>query len=174
MRASNAIYDVDEGRPVTQRRVLTRDDERRARDITPHVQCRTEAARHRRLACSEIARHDDDVPRAQHTRERRTERGRRVGGDGGGARDPGADVVRRVGHLGEGDDVAGAQTEQRRQPGDELLRTDRRQDAVRVDAGCCQRLLSAGASDAEDVREADLDALLARQVDTDETCHVFS
>src|SRR5690606_19573454 len=42
----------------------------------------------------------------------------------------------------------------------------------RVDARRSQRLLGAGAAHAEDVGESDHDALVARQVDTDETCHV--
>jgi hypothetical protein len=44
---------------------------------------------------------------------------------------------------------------------------------VRADAGGGQRLLGAGAPDAVDVRERDLEALLAREVDADEACHVL-
>ena len=36
----------------------------------------------------------------------------------------------------------------------------------------CERLRGAGAPDAEDVGERDLDALVAREVDADQTCHV--
>src|SRR4051794_22352343 len=44
---------------------------------------------------------------------------------------------------------------------------------VRADPGGGQRLLGAGAPDAVDVRERDLEALLAREVDADEACHVL-
>ena len=60
---------------------------------------------------------------------------RRVRGDAGGAGQPGADLVRRVGHLGVHDDVARPEAEQRRQPGHQLLGADRRQHRGRVDAG---------------------------------------
>ena len=54
---------------------------------------------------------------------------------GGRARDARAHVVRRVGHLGEGDDVTGTDPEQGRQPGHQLLAADRRQHPVGVDPG---------------------------------------
>ena len=54
---------------------------------------------------------------------------------GVGAGQPRPDLVRRVGDLGVDDDVAGAEAEQRRQPGDQLLGADRRQHRRRVDAG---------------------------------------
>src|SRR5215831_5967768 len=43
---------------------------------------------------------------------------------------------------------------------------------VAADPGGIQRLLGAGAADPVDVGEGDLKALLAREVDTDQTCHV--
>src|SRR4051794_25062513 len=43
---------------------------------------------------------------------------------------------------------------------------------VRVDPGRGQHLLGAGSADAEDVGECDLDALVAREVHTNEACHV--
>src|SRR4029453_14080164 len=43
----------------------------------------------------------------------------------------------------------------------------------RADAGRSQRLGGAGAAHSEDVREGDLDALVARQVDSDESCHMW-
>src|SRR4051794_18550036 len=44
---------------------------------------------------------------------------------------------------------------------------------VRVDAGGGEELLGAGSADAEDVGEGDLDALVAREVHTNEACHVL-
>ncbi len=46
-----------------------------------------------------------------------------------------ADVIGGVGNLRVHDDVARAQSQQGRQPGDELLRADRRQDRGRVETG---------------------------------------
>src|SRR6516165_1762929 len=43
---------------------------------------------------------------------------------------------------------------------------------VTFDPGGIQRLLGAGAADPVDVGEGDLKALFAREVDTDQTCHV--
>src|SRR6476469_2543156 len=43
---------------------------------------------------------------------------------------------------------------------------------ARVDPGGSQRLLGAGTTHSEDVGESDLDALLAREVHTNKTCHV--
>src|SRR5205823_5833276 len=42
---------------------------------------------------------------------------------------------------------------------------------VRADAGLRERLLGAGAAEAEDVGEGDLQPLVTRQVDADEACH---
>src|SRR3954454_17819295 len=42
---------------------------------------------------------------------------------------------------------------------------------VRVDPGRGQHVLGAGSADAEDVGECDLDALVAREVHTNEACH---
>src|SRR6478609_4927055 len=55
---------------------------------------------------------------------------------------------------------------------DQLLVTERVDPGVRVDAGGGQELLGAGTADAVDVGECDLDALVAREVDTNEACHV--
>ena len=41
-----------------------------------------------------------------------------------------------------------------------------------VDAGEREQLLGAGTADAVDVGECDLDALVAREVDTNKACHV--
>ena len=68
-------------------------------------------------------------------RGQRPERGERVDRERGGAREPGTDVVGRVGHPWEGDDVTGAEPQEDRQPGDELLGADRRQHAGGVDVG---------------------------------------
>ena len=56
----------------------------------------------------------------------------------------------------------------------ELVVAERVDPAVGVDPGLCQELLGAGAPDAVDVGECDLDALVAREVDTDEACHVLA
>src|SRR5215207_9361897 len=45
---------------------------------------------------------------------------------------------------------------------------------VRVDPGECEQLLGAGTADAVDVGECDLDALVAREVNTNEACHVVA
>src|SRR6476661_5058610 len=55
---------------------------------------------------------------------------------------------------------------------DQLLVTERVDPSVRVDAGGGQELLGAGTADAVDVGECDLDALVAREVNTNEACHV--
>ena len=55
---------------------------------------------------------------------------------------------------------------------DQLLVTERVHARVRVDPGCGEQLLGAGTADAVDVGECDLDALVAREVDTNEACHV--
>src|SRR6478752_5273261 len=44
--------------------------------------------------------------------------------------------------------------------------------SVRVDTGGSEQLLGAGTADAVDVGESDLDALVAREVNTNEACHV--
>src|SRR5690606_17310953 len=44
---------------------------------------------------------------------------------------------------------------------------------VRADAGALERLERACPADAEDVREGDFQALVAREVDADEACHGF-
>ena len=54
---------------------------------------------------------------------------------------------------------------------DQLLVTEVLDPQVRVDPGLLEGLLGAGATDAEDVGEGDLDALVAREVDADEACH---
>jgi len=64
----------------------------------------------------------------------RAGRRERVRGHRVGARQPGADVVGRVGQLRVDDDVPGPAAEQRRQRGDELLGADQREHGVRVDA----------------------------------------
>ena len=62
------------------------------------------------------------------------QRGQRVGPHPLRARQPGADLVGRVGQLGDRRLCAsGPRPEQRRQPGDELLGPDRRQDRHWVD-----------------------------------------
>ena len=53
----------------------------------------------------------------------------------GRASEPGTDVVGGVGDRGDADDVARAEAEERRQPGDQLLAAHGRQHAVGVDAG---------------------------------------
>src|SRR5918995_7207493 len=55
---------------------------------------------------------------------------------------------------------------------DQLLVTERVDPGVRVDSGGLEQLLGAGTADAVDVGECDLDALVAREVDTNEACHV--
>ena len=55
---------------------------------------------------------------------------------------------------------------------DQLLVTERVNASVRVDAGGLEQLLGAGTADAVDVGESDLDALVAREVNTNEACHV--
>src|SRR6476469_3644786 len=55
---------------------------------------------------------------------------------------------------------------------DQLLVTERVDPGVRVDAGGSEQLLGAGTADAVDVGECDLDALVAREVHTNEACHV--
>src|SRR5918993_2371760 len=55
---------------------------------------------------------------------------------------------------------------------DQLLVTERVNPSVRVDSGGLEQLLGAGTADAVDVGECDLDALVAREVDTNEACHV--
>src|SRR6478735_8125824 len=55
---------------------------------------------------------------------------------------------------------------------DQLLVTERVDASVRVHAGGSEQLLGAGTADAVDVGESDLDALVARKVDTNEACHV--
>src|SRR5918993_3051884 len=55
---------------------------------------------------------------------------------------------------------------------DQLLVTERVDPGVRVDTGGSEQLLGAGTADAVDVGESDLDALVAREVDTNEACHV--
>src|SRR4029453_7953475 len=57
--------------------------------------------------------------------------------------------------------------------GDEVVVGQVLDAGVRVDAGRGQRLVGAGATHSEDVREGDLDALVARQVDSDESCHMW-
>jgi ribosomal protein S13 len=54
---------------------------------------------------------------------------------------------------------------------DQLLVTQLVDSQVGVDPGGCQHFLGAGTADAVDVGERDLDALVAREVDTDEACH---
>src|SRR5688572_31203190 len=55
---------------------------------------------------------------------------------------------------------------------DQLLVAERVDPGVRVDPCDGQELLGAGTADAVDVGECDLDALVAREVDTNEACHV--
>src|SRR5690606_37089022 len=55
--------------------------------------------------------------------------------------------------------------------GDQLVVGDFVNAQVATDAGVGQGLGSAGTADAVDVGESDLEALVARQVDTDQTCH---
>src|SRR6476661_8847406 len=55
---------------------------------------------------------------------------------------------------------------------DQLLVTERVDPSVRVDTGGSEQLLGAGTADAVDVGESDLDALVAREVNTNEACHV--
>src|SRR6476620_124790 len=55
---------------------------------------------------------------------------------------------------------------------DQLLVTERVDPSGRVDTGGSQELLGAGTADAVDVGESDLDALVAREVNTNEACHV--
>src|SRR5687767_8241804 len=55
---------------------------------------------------------------------------------------------------------------------DQLLVAERVDSRVRVDPGRGEQLLGAGTADAVDVGESDLDALVAREVDTNEACHV--
>src|SRR3990170_3672593 len=57
---------------------------------------------------------------------------------------------------------------------DQLLVTERVDPGVRVDAGGGQELLGAGTADTVDVGECDLDALVAREVHTNEACHVVA
>src|SRR6476469_6664195 len=57
---------------------------------------------------------------------------------------------------------------------DQLLVTERVDPGVRVDAGGSEQLLGAGTADAVDVGECDLDALVAREVHTNEACHVVA
>src|SRR5690606_23647689 len=55
---------------------------------------------------------------------------------------------------------------------DELLVADLADPLVTGNSGGGQGLLSAGAAHAEDVRQGDFEALLARKVDSHQTCHV--
>src|SRR5512139_788675 len=55
---------------------------------------------------------------------------------------------------------------------DQLLVAQLVDPHVGVDPGRCQELLGAGTADAVDVGECDLDALVAREVHTNEACHV--
>ncbi len=55
---------------------------------------------------------------------------------------------------------------------DQLVITQLVDPEVRVDPGAREELLGAGTADAVDVGECDLDALVAREVDTNEACHV--
>src|SRR4051812_30694100 len=55
---------------------------------------------------------------------------------------------------------------------DELGVTQLVDPQVGADAGVGEELLGGGAADAVDVGERDLDALVAREVDTNEACHV--
>ena len=57
---------------------------------------------------------------------------------------------------------------------DQLLVTELVDAEVRADAGGLQHLLGAGTADAVDVGECDLDALVAREVHTNEACHVVA
>src|SRR4051794_34409064 len=57
--------------------------------------------------------------------------------------------------------------------GDELVVGQVLDPDVAADAGEAQGLQGAGAADAVDVREGDLHALVARDVDAGETCHVW-
>src|SRR5919107_2528630 len=54
---------------------------------------------------------------------------------------------------------------------DQLFVTHLVHAEVRADPGLGEQLLGAGTADAVDVGECDLDALVAREVDTDEACH---
>src|SRR4249919_99903 len=56
----------------------------------------------------------------------------------------------------------------------ELLVAELVDAEVGADPGHGQELLSAGTADAVDVGECDLDALVAREVDTNEACHVMA
>src|SRR3954452_14731339 len=56
---------------------------------------------------------------------------------------------------------------------DQLLVAQRVDPGVRVDTGDGQQLLGAGTADAVDVGECHLDALVAREVDTNKACHVW-
>jgi hypothetical protein len=55
---------------------------------------------------------------------------------------------------------------------DQVLVREVTDAGVGVDTRGGQRLLGAGATHSEDVGESDLDALLAREVHTDKTCHL--
>src|SRR6478735_7736906 len=55
---------------------------------------------------------------------------------------------------------------------DQLLVTEVANAGVGVDTGGLECLLRAGATHAENVGKCDLDALLAREVDTNKTCHL--
>src|SRR5690606_29999120 len=55
---------------------------------------------------------------------------------------------------------------------DELLVAEVLDSGVRVDAGRFECLAGARTANAENVGQCDLDALLARQIDSNETCHL--
>ena len=57
---------------------------------------------------------------------------------------------------------------------DQLFVTQLVDAEVGADPGGGQELLGAGTADAVDVGECDLDALVAREVDTNEACHVVA
>ena len=57
---------------------------------------------------------------------------------------------------------------------DELVVTEGVHPGVRVDTGGGEDLLGAGTADAVDVGERDLDALVAREVDSNKACHVLA
>ena len=65
----------------------------------------------------------------------RAERGQRVRGHGARTGERRADVVRRVGELGEHDRVAGTEAEVHGERADQLLGADDRQDLVEAEAG---------------------------------------
>jgi hypothetical protein len=56
--------------------------------------------------------------------------------------------------------------------GDELLVAQVLDAGVRVDPGSREGLARAGPTDSEDVGQCDLDALLAREVHSNKTCHL--